>query len=84
MSTGVAPTITLIENDDGWWTARDEARELTSQGKTRADALDNLDEAIALDDGDIGRDPSDEDLREIGINPEENTTGSIRDADLFE
>lgn len=46
MSTG--RTITLSENDDGWWTAVDEETGVASQGATRGEALDNLDEAVAL------------------------------------
>ena len=64
------PTISLIENDDGWWTARDEETGAVSQGETREDALDNLDEAVALHKGEIGRPVTDEDLRELGIDPE--------------
>lgn len=46
MSTEVEPTITLIENEDGWWTARHPALGVTSQGETREAALENLDEAV--------------------------------------
>lgn len=46
MSTG--RTITLEQNDDGWWTAIDEQSGAVSQGDTRAAALENLDEAIGL------------------------------------
>jgi len=78
------PTISLIENNDGWWTARDEERGLTTQGETRDDALDNLDEVVALYKGEIGHEPTDEELRELGIDPANNTTGSVRDSDIFE
>lgn len=46
MSTEVEPTITLIEDEDGWWTARHPALGVTTQGATRDAALDNLDEAV--------------------------------------
>ena len=46
MSTG--RTITLSEEDDGWWVAVDEESGVASQGATRSDALDNLDEAVQL------------------------------------
>lgn len=73
MSTG--RQIRLTQNEDGWWTARDLDAEVTSQGETRGEALDNLDEAVALAAGEIGHEPTDEELRELGIDPEENTTG---------
>ena len=46
MSTG--RTITLTEEDDGWWVAVDEESGVASQGATRSEALDNLDEAVQL------------------------------------
>ena len=45
MSTG--REIQLIEEDDGWWSAIDEETGVASQGPTRGEALENLDEAIA-------------------------------------
>lgn len=46
-------TITLEEKGDGWWTATDQESGAVSQGQTRGDALEHLDQAIALvnDDG---------------------------------
>lgn len=69
------PTITLTENEDGWWTARNVEVGVASQGETRQEALENLDEAVALYKGEIGREPTGEELREIGIDPEDNETG---------
>jgi len=46
MSTG--REIRLVEEDDGWWSAIDEETGVASQGPSRAAALDNLDEAVAL------------------------------------
>ena len=46
MSTG--REIRLIEEDDGWWSAIDEETSVASQGETREQALENLDEAVAL------------------------------------
>jgi predicted RNase H-like HicB family nuclease len=46
MSTG--REIRLIEEDDGWWSAIDEETSVASQGATRREALENLDEAVAL------------------------------------
>jgi len=82
MSTGVEPTITLTEDGD-WWIARDVETGVTSQGRTRTDALDNLDEALAGCHG-TGETPSEEDLRELGIDPENDEPGSIDDSDVFE
>lgn len=73
MSTG--RQIRLTENEDGWWTARDLDAEVTSQGPTREEALENLDEAVALATGEVGHEPTDEELRELGIDPAENTAG---------
>lgn len=51
---GVEQEIGLTKEDD-WWVARDVEMEVTGQGKTRTEALENLDEAAALHKGDIGR-----------------------------
>jgi predicted RNase H-like HicB family nuclease len=45
MSTG--REIRLIEEADGWWSAVDVETGVASQGETRREALDNLDEALA-------------------------------------
>lgn len=73
MSIEAEPTITLTENDDGWWTARNVVVGVSSQGQTREEALDNLDEAVGLHTGEIGEPVEDHDeaLRELGIDPEE-------------
>lgn len=66
--------ITLMkEADSEWWVAKDEETGVASQGKSRAEALEMLDEAVALHRGEIGEPIDDEDefLREIGIDPEE-------------
>jgi predicted RNase H-like HicB family nuclease len=73
--------ITLTEDDEtGWWTAVDEETGVASQGETRQEALESLDEAVALYKGEIGREPTDEELREVGIDPEDNeSTGELPD-----
>lgn len=48
MSTG--REIRLIEESDGWWSAIDEDTGVSSQGSTRREALENLDEALAATD----------------------------------
>lgn len=77
--------ITLIRNDDGWWTARDETRGLTTQGETRDEALSNLDDVIDAVENDAGRPPTDEELRAAEIDPEENRrAGSDELPDVLE
>jgi len=56
---------------------------VTSQGTTRQGALENLDEAVAGFHG-AGEPPSTEELREFGIDPANNTSGSISDSNQFE
>lgn len=46
MSTG--REIRLIEEDDGGWSAIDDETGVASQGETRREALDSLDEAVEL------------------------------------
>jgi predicted RNase H-like HicB family nuclease len=62
--------ICLIEETDGTWSAVDEGAGVASQGETRSEALSNLDEAVALHEGDIGDPVTDADLRDLGIDPE--------------
>jgi hypothetical protein len=68
MSTG--REIRLVENPDGQWTARDLDAELSAQGATRDEALDALDRVVAAVDGDAGHDPTDEEIRALGVDPE--------------
>ena len=82
MSTGVEPTITLTDEGE-WWVAKDTETGVTSQGQTRRDALDNLDEALAGYRGE-GEEPSDEDLRDLGIDPENDESGSLDESEVFE
>ena len=65
-----------LVNDGEWWVATDVDTGVASQGETRAEALENLDEAVALHRGEIGEsiDTSEEEravLRELGIDPDE-------------
>lgn len=73
MSTGAR--ILLIEEDD-CWVAKDEETGVASQGASREEALEMLDEAVALYKGEIGEsiDSWEEEkavLEELGIDPEE-------------
>lgn len=71
--------ITLTQNPDGWWTAHEETVGLTTQGETRDDALDALDEVLEAVEGDAGRPPTKEELREANIDPENETGGELPD-----
>jgi NAD(P)H-hydrate repair Nnr-like enzyme with NAD(P)H-hydrate epimerase domain len=73
--SGERPTITLRKNPDGRWTARDHEHEVSAQGETRDGALSNLDAVVDALEGKGGRPPTDEELREAGIDPEENDAG---------
>ncbi|MCX2819972.1 type II toxin-antitoxin system HicB family antitoxin [Haladaptatus sp. F3-133] len=67
--------IKLTQEGD-WWVAKDEEEGVASQGETRVEALENLDEAVALHKGEIG-DPIEtweeekEVLEDLGIDPDE-------------
>jgi predicted RNase H-like HicB family nuclease len=69
--------ITLTQDDEtDWWTAVDEETGVASQGETRHDALENLDEAVALYKGEIGEpietwEEEKEVLEDLGIDPDE-------------
>lgn len=73
--SGREPTITLTQNEDGWWTARDLEHEISTQGETRSEALNNLDDVVDALEGEGGRTPTEDELRELGIDPEENQSG---------
>jgi len=62
--------IRLLRNPDGQWTARDLRVEVTAQGKSREAALDNLDAVVAAVTGEGCEPPTDEELRDIGVDPE--------------
>ena len=69
MSTG--REIRLIEEDEGGWSAIDEDLGVASCGDTREEALEMLDEAVALHTGEAGEPVTDEDLEELGLDPDE-------------
>lgn len=78
--TGTTITLTRGENH---WIAKDEATGVVSQGESRRDALANLDEALAGYHGE-GEPPSEEQLQELGIDPERNTSDPVEDSEIFE
>jgi len=77
-----ADEIRLWREDD-WWIAKDVKTGVTTQGPSRVAALENLDEAVALYNDEIGTEPTDEELREMGINPADNTTGDQEPPDVI-
>jgi len=74
-NSGERPTITLTKNPDGRWTARDVEREISAQGESRSEALENLDAVVDALHGEAGREPTEEELRELGVDPAENEAG---------
>jgi len=69
--------------EDEWWIATDVETGVTTQGSSRLAALENLDDAVALQKGEAGREPTDEELREMGIDPKNNTTGNQEPPDVL-
>ncbi|WP_336024634.1 type II toxin-antitoxin system HicB family antitoxin [Halobellus salinisoli] len=66
-----------------WCIAKDVENSVTTQGSSRAAVLENLGDAVALHRETAGREPPDEELREMGIDPEENTTGDQTPPDVL-
>jgi len=62
--------IRLLKNPDGQWTARDLRVGVTAQGTSREGALDNLDAVVEAVDGDGGHPPTDEEIRDLGVDPD--------------
>jgi predicted RNase H-like HicB family nuclease len=65
----------FTQANDGWWVARDEETGVASQSETRQNALDNLNEAVALHKGEIGKsidswEEEEKVLEELGIDPD--------------
>ena len=62
-----------LKNREGsdLWTAVDVETGVASQGRSRQEALENLDEAVEGYHG-AGRAPTEKEFRELGIDPEEN------------
>jgi len=63
-------SIRLLKNPDGQWTARDVHAGITAQGETRNAALDNLNDVVKAVDGDVGHPPTDQEIHELGVEPE--------------
>ncbi|RJX49728.1 type II toxin-antitoxin system HicB family antitoxin [Halonotius pteroides] len=76
--------ISLELSDDGEvWLVRDEETGVATEGETRQHALEMLDDAVAAYNG-AGHEPTEQELREVGIDPEQNTSGSLEDSKIFE
>jgi predicted RNase H-like HicB family nuclease len=74
--------IRLWQEDD-WWVATDVETGVTTQGQSREAALSNLDDAVALHEGEAGREPTEEELRAAGIDPVDDTTGEEEPPDVL-
>ncbi|WP_449272000.1 type II toxin-antitoxin system HicB family antitoxin [Halorubrum distributum] len=61
----------MIEEDEGGWSAIDEDLGVASCGDTREEALEMLDEAVALHTGEAGEPVTDDDLEELGLDLDE-------------
>ncbi|ELK53617.1 type II toxin-antitoxin system HicB family antitoxin [Haloferax volcanii] len=70
--------------EGGWWIAKDVDTGVTTQGESREDALDNLDDAVAVHAGECGREPTDDELRALGIDPANNATGGQEPPDVLD
>lgn len=70
--------------EDDWWIAEDVETGVTTQGESREEALENLDEAVALHEGEAGHEPTDAELRDLGIDPEANATGDTEPPDALD
>lgn len=58
------------------WIITDVETGITTQGETRQEALEMLDDAVAGYKGERGHEPTDEELQDLGVDPEDNTTGN--------
>lgn len=70
--------------EDEWWIAEDVETGVTTQGETRTDALSNLDDAVALRTGEAGDEPTESELRDAGIEPDDNVTGEDEPPDVLD
>lgn len=72
--------ISLELSEDGEvWLVRDEETGVATEGETREQALEMLDDAVAAYKGEAGREPTEEELREIGIDPEKDRDNELPD-----
>jgi hypothetical protein len=69
-SEGPDREIRLLKNPDGQWTARDLRANVTAQGETRTAALESLDAVIEAVEGEGGHPPTDDEIRDLGVDPD--------------
>ena len=62
--------IRLLKTPDGQWTARELRVGVTAQGESRDVALANLDAIVEAVEGESGRPPTDDEIRDLGVDPE--------------
>ena len=65
------------------WIAKDIETGVASQGQSRTEALENLDDAVALRNDEIGHEPTEEELEAAGIDPQANSTGDQEPPDIL-
>ncbi len=75
--------IRLWQEED-WWIATDVDTGVTTQGESKVTALKNLDDAVGVHTSERGDEPTDEELRELGIDPAGNTTGEQTPPDVLD
>jgi len=63
--------IRLLKNPDGQWTARDLRVGVTAQGESRTAALDMLDAVVEAVEGSGGHSPTDDEILDLGVDPED-------------
>jgi len=59
--SSAAGSMVRLSRSDGWFVATDEETGVASQGETKADALDNLAEALRLHDQPVSEDDEPDD-----------------------
>jgi predicted RNase H-like HicB family nuclease len=62
--------IRLLKNPDGQWTARELRVGVTAQGESREVALENLDAVVEAVESDGGHPPTDDEIRDLGVEPD--------------
>ncbi|WP_436911928.1 type II toxin-antitoxin system HicB family antitoxin [Halosimplex marinum] len=70
-------------NPDGQWTARDLEWELTAQGSTVVQALNSLGRVIAAVQGEAGHTPTEEEIRDLGADPDDGGSSDEEDIPDF-
>ncbi|GAB3329998.1 type II toxin-antitoxin system HicB family antitoxin [Haloplanus salinarum] len=78
-----AGAVITLRREGERWVAKEEKTGVVSQGTRRQEALENLDEALQGYHG-AGEPPSEDELRELGIDFEQNTSGALDDSATFD